>query len=94
MNESERALYWRKHVVKLTREQLAKRTGYSVTAIQIFERGRNWLDVDATENAWKKYRLACAAVHLGVHHFDWEHTKCVSTAARRPVNSSTSFGTS
>lgn len=76
MDEPQRARHWRETVVKLSREQLAKRTGYSVTAIQIFERGKNWLDVKATENAWKKYRMACAAVHVGVNGFDWERAKC------------------
>jgi hypothetical protein len=64
--QHERARWWREHVVKLSRPALSELTGYSVTAIVAIERG------DTPETSMQRYRLACAAIALGVA-FDWKH---------------------
>ena len=77
MSEHDRARAWREHVVKLTRPQLANRTGYCVETIANFERGMSGSGRPLNPRAWQKYRLACAAIHVGVRDFNWEHTKCL-----------------
>ena len=37
--EAARAKFWRKNVARMTRKELAKATGYSVSAIGLFEQG-------------------------------------------------------
>lgn len=68
-SEPHRAHRWR-NATKLSRRELAERTGYSESSIAAFERG-NWepgKPIDA--KAMQTYRLACAAVALGIK-FDW-----------------------
>lgn len=73
--EHERALFWRKHVVKLTRDQLSELVGVSVSRIADIEAGKsraNGAPIDAA--TMTRYRMACAAVTLGVS-FDWTSLK-------------------
>lgn len=67
--EATKAKLWRKNVVKLTRKELGKRTGYSVQAIQLFERGYNYAGAPLKARTWTRYRLVCAGLH--VPQFDW-----------------------
>lgn len=61
---------WRK-AMGLTRVQLAKAAGYSVQAIQIFERGYNYAGLPIKDRAWRRYRLVCAGMTRSA--FNWEH---------------------
>ena len=67
--EAARAKFWRKSVVKLTRGELGKATGYSVQAIALFEQGYDHAGRQLGERAWKRYRLVCAG--LTVKEFSW-----------------------
>lgn len=62
---------WRMQVARLTLPQLARRTGYSVAAICIFERGCDYSGRPVKPSGWKTYAMACAAVHWGAHEFDF-----------------------
>jgi len=69
--EHERARYWRENVVGLSRRELAERIGMSESRIMDIEAGQVRGDGRAIEpDAMQRYRLACAAVTLGVK-FDW-----------------------
>ena len=69
--EHERALWWRENVVGLSRSELAKRIGYSETAIMNIELGvQQDTGRPVEERAMLRYRLACAAITLDVL-FDW-----------------------
>lgn len=57
---------WREEVMELSRSQLSALTGFSVDAIKDYERPGKMID----DNVRKRYRLACAAVALGIE-FDW-----------------------
>lgn len=63
--EYERAAWWRQYCIGLTREALAKRTGFSVGTIKRLESG-----APTSAAVWKRYRTACAGVGLGVG-FKW-----------------------
>ncbi len=67
--EALKAKLWRKNVVGLSREQLAERIAYSSASIQLFERGYDYTGRPLGERAWRRYRRACAGVHLP--DFDW-----------------------
>ncbi|MBB4342133.1 helix-turn-helix domain-containing protein [Rhizobium leguminosarum] len=62
--------WWRDEWIELTREQLSGLTGYSVSSIRDFELGEKEID----PNVRKRYRLACAAVAMGID-FDWLTTR-------------------
>lgn len=70
--EAARAKFWRKSVVKLTRGELGKRTGYSIQAISLFEQGFDHNGRPLGERSWRRYRLVCAG--LGVANFTWGTT--------------------
>lgn len=55
----------------LSRRELAEITGYSERTIGAYEAGQFDADKPVTLRALKSYRLACAAVALGVE-FDWK----------------------
>jgi len=69
LTEAAKAKWWRKNVIKLSRFDLAVRTGYSVQAIIVFERGYRSDGVPVKEKAWKRYRAVCGALHRP--EFDW-----------------------
>lgn len=71
------ARYWREEVLELTRDQLAALTGFSASSIKDFEHPGK--DIDPM--ARKRYRLACAAVAMGIQ-FDWLTT---SLQIQQPV---------
>ena len=69
--EHERARWWRENIVKLSRRELAERIGVSESTITNFELGHvRETGKPIDENAMLRYRLACAAITLGVE-FDW-----------------------
>jgi hypothetical protein len=68
--EAAKARWWRERIMQITREELASRTGYSVDAIDCFERGYNSDGKLLRPKAWKRYRMACGAV-ASAKHFDW-----------------------
>ena len=68
--EAAKARWWRERIMRITREELATRTGYSVDAIDCFERGHNSDGKLLRPKAWKRYRIACGFVAQG-KHFDW-----------------------
>ncbi|MBB4066770.1 helix-turn-helix domain-containing protein [Gellertiella hungarica] len=72
-----KARYWREEVLELTRDQLAALTGFSASSIKDFENPSK--DIDPM--ARKRYRLACAAVAMGIQ-FDWLTT---SLKIQQPV---------
>lgn len=83
MGEPERARYWRETIMGWSRRQLAPRIGLSVDAIRRYEEGGI-----ADDRLWLRYRLACAAVTMGVS-FDWTTATVMSfggvTVALRPA---------
>lgn len=74
--EHVRCKWWRQELMELTREQVAGLTGFSVSSIRDFETGGKEID-DAVR---KRYRMACAAVTLGVE-FDWLEARQVIVQA-------------
>lgn len=72
-NEGAKVQHWRQHVMFLEIKQLAELTGYSVTAIRCFESNCNTAGELFGPATWKRFRLACAAVHHGVNanSFKW-----------------------
>jgi hypothetical protein len=69
--ENLRALAWRK-AARLSRPRLSELTGFSVASIVNFERGSTVYGRPISSSAWKRYRMACAAVASRVTGFDWE----------------------
>ena len=68
---AERARYWRENIVNLSRRELAERIGISASRITDYERGHDrGSGVPIDQGTMTRYRLACAAVALGVE-FDW-----------------------
>jgi hypothetical protein len=67
--EAIKCRWWREQFVKLSREDLAMMTGFSVSAVRDFEHPGK--DIDPM--ARKRYRLACAAAVIGIE-FDWMET--------------------
>ena len=69
--EHERARYWRENIVNLSRRELAERIGISASRITDYERGHDrGSGAPIDQGARTRYRLACAAVALGIE-FDW-----------------------
>ena len=69
--EHERARYWRENIVNLSRRELAERIGISESRITDYERGHDrGSGVPIDQGTMTRYRLACAAIMLGVE-FDW-----------------------
>lgn len=69
--EHVRARWWRIHSVKMTRAEVAETTGVSVSRIADIEAGENRTTKTPIDDAtMKRYRMACAAVTLGVE-FDF-----------------------
>lgn len=69
--EHVRARYWREHIARMSRAEVADATGVSVSRIIDIEAGENrttHTPIDA--DTMRRYRMACAAVSLGVN-FDW-----------------------
>lgn len=70
--EHVKARWWREHVAGLSRPELAKRTGFSLSSIQQFEEGINYpTGKPPGASAWERYRTACAAVSAELTGFDW-----------------------
>lgn len=69
--ENDRAREWRQFH-RISRRELALFTGFSESSIVDFERGTRHDGTPIDPKAWKRYRLACAAVSAGVTDFDWE----------------------
>ena len=69
--EHERARYWRENIVNLSRRELAERIGISASRITDYERGHDrGSGVPIDQGTMTRYRLACAAIMLGIE-FDW-----------------------
>lgn len=75
--EGARARAWRE-ACGLSRRELAARTGYGESTIEQIERGYFKPGKPVEESTMRTYRLACAAVALGLT-FDWR------TVRMRPV---------
>lgn len=72
--ENFRAQWWRRNVVKLTVPELAELIGYTAQVIYLMERGINSTGLRVRPWAWRRYKLACAAVHTQIMtdaKFDW-----------------------
>jgi hypothetical protein len=67
--EAERARAWRE-AQGLSRAELAERSGFSASQIQDYEegarRGKSGEAAVISEAAWRRYRLACAAIAAGL----------------------------
>ncbi len=59
--QGEQARSWRERL-KLSVQDLADLTGYSIAAIYQFERGINGAGAKHSEWSWQRYRLICSAV--------------------------------
>jgi DNA-binding XRE family transcriptional regulator len=81
--EHEKARAWRM-AARLSRRELAQLTGYSESAIAAFEAGAWPGNKPIDPKAMHTYRLACAAVALGVS-FDWGPATLDVRAARITV---------
>lgn len=68
-HEGERAKAWREGM-GLSRKRLAELTGYGQSTINAIERGKWARGTEVDANTMQAYRLACAAVALGVQ-FEW-----------------------
>ena len=62
VSEGAKARWWRERIMHFTREELATRTGYSVAAIDGYERNCNSEGKLLTAKSWLRYRNACAGV--------------------------------
>lgn len=72
-----RARYWREHIAKMSRPELAEAIGYSVSSIGDMEAGMNRITkkpIDAA--AMKRYRLLCMTVGLDAE-FDWDSLEMI-----------------
>lgn len=69
-SEAAKARWWRERIMRITREELSSRTGYSVDAIDCFERGFNSKGALLGLKPWQRYRNACGFVSGG-KQFDW-----------------------
>ena len=58
MTERDQARRWREEFMCLSREQLAALTGYSASAIYLFEMK------ETRPYAWKRYKHVCLAVQI------------------------------
>ena len=65
VSEGAKARWWRERIMKFTREELATRTGYSVAAIDGYERNCNSQGKLIGAKSWLRYRLTCAAINEG-----------------------------
>lgn len=71
MTEHEKARAWRK-AQGLSLRELAELTGFAIRSIGTFENGVQANGKPVDEEAMRRFRLACAAVHHGHHkHFQW-----------------------
>ena len=77
MTEHAKARAWREKR-ELTRARLAELTGYKVTAIYWFERGKTFNNGPTLKpikpHVWLRYKRACAAVDAeikGARRFNW-----------------------
>lgn len=77
-NEGAKARWWRERIMRWTREELATRTGYSVDAIDGYERNCNSRGTLISAKSWQRYRLACGMISSG-KTFDW-------VVATTPIN--------
>jgi transcriptional regulator with XRE-family HTH domain len=72
MTEAEKARTWRK-AQGLTIKQLSELTGFAMRSITAYEGGKQSSGDPIPDDAMRRYRLACAAVHHGHHkRFDWD----------------------
>lgn len=70
--EHVRARYWREHIAKMSRPELAEAIGYSVSTIGDIEAGMNRATRQPIDPVtMKRYRLLCAGVGLDIE-FDWD----------------------
>lgn len=69
VSEGAKARWWRERIMRFTREELATRIGYSVSAIDGFERNCNSQGKLIGKRGWLRYRNACAAV--AAKPFNW-----------------------
>jgi hypothetical protein len=86
-----RAKWWRINTVKLSRARLSQFTGYSIQSINYFERGYDRSGRAIGDTAWRKYRMACAAVHFGFDKFDWRNEAVHQSPVADTLAESTDF---
>ena len=70
-----RAKWWRTNVVKLSPNELAALTGYSLQVIYLMERGITSQGRLVKPWAWRRYKMACAGVEYRMLHgqdFNWD----------------------
>ena len=77
MTESEKAKAWRE-ACSMTIAELSELTGYSKSAISLFERGKNTEGEPSDQKAFHRYKLVCMGVrfltHYGTTLDQWEWT--------------------
>jgi transcriptional regulator with XRE-family HTH domain len=79
--EHVKALWWRKNIVNLSRAELAALVGVSESRIADIEAGATrGTGAKIDQDTMTRYRMACAAVSLGIK-FDW--TSCTMKPVTR-----------
>lgn len=74
-----RCKWWRENIMHMSRPKLAELTGFSASSIADIETGMNRSTKAPIDPAvMQRYRLACAAVALGVQ-FDWLSLSVIPT---------------
>lgn len=69
--EHARARQWRENA-GLSRQQLSRLTGFSISAIQDYERGTLSTGRPVDPAMMQRYRLACAAIAFRKAAFAWD----------------------
>jgi len=80
--EAAAALQWRK-AMKMSRAELARRTGYAPSQIVAFETGQKRSGTPIAQSAWLRYRLACAGLATAPG-FAWDAHPQYVRPGRRP----------
>lgn len=83
MEQHEKARAWRE-TMELSRPHLSYLIGYSVRSIINMELGITSKGEPVDENAWNRYRMACAGLAAGQQAFDWQPVTFVPLQASRP----------
>jgi len=72
--EPAQAKWWRINIAKLSPQELADLTGYSLQTVYLMERGINSSGQLVKPWAWRRYKMACAGAYYQILHgveFDW-----------------------
>lgn len=83
ISEHEAARQWRENL-GLTRAALSDLTGFSQQSIADYESGFQTKGTPVDPDAFKRYKLVCAAIHAGLS-FDWHKVELEHVRRERIV---------